>query len=229
MTKELDNIFVDVRNAFRLLNRYQKRILHAVTYIREQTGIFHETQGAKWFSHSLQESKNKQLDIYLNRIRKDMWGWDFLDGYMYEYFLGKENIEEKEVCMSVFQVSDDGYFISEKENKSETDVSSFKSAEQSHSYLILDLQIDSEYLFDNNYPEEKPDVFIRKFLSSTELTKITLNKKNEAGCILRKYEMQRFASQELADKVIRDFGELVEEKTGLRIFKSDFYPITTNQ
>ena len=37
MSKEIDNIFVDVRNAFRLLNRYQKRILQIVSYVREQT------------------------------------------------------------------------------------------------------------------------------------------------------------------------------------------------
>lgn len=37
MRKEIDNIFVDVRNAFRLLSRYQKRILNIVNYIREQT------------------------------------------------------------------------------------------------------------------------------------------------------------------------------------------------
>lgn len=33
MSKELDNAFVDVRNAFRLLYRYQSRILDIVGYI----------------------------------------------------------------------------------------------------------------------------------------------------------------------------------------------------
>ena len=31
MKKEIDNIFVDVRNAFRLLSRYQKRILNIIS------------------------------------------------------------------------------------------------------------------------------------------------------------------------------------------------------
>ena len=37
MKKEIDNIFVDVRNAFRLLARFQERVLNIVNYIREQT------------------------------------------------------------------------------------------------------------------------------------------------------------------------------------------------
>ena len=41
--------------------------------------------------------------------------------------------------------------------------------------------------------------------------------------ILKKYEMQRFASQESTEEVIRDFGNIVYEQTGIRIFKDNFY------
>ena len=33
MKKEIDNIFIDVRNAFRLLSRFQERVLNIVNYI----------------------------------------------------------------------------------------------------------------------------------------------------------------------------------------------------
>ena len=52
MKKEIDNIFVDVRNAFRLLSRYQKRILNIVNYIREQTPY--------------QNQKNEIADLHLS-------------------------------------------------------------------------------------------------------------------------------------------------------------------
>ena len=51
MSKDIDNIFVDVRNAFRLLNRYQKRILHIVSYIREQTP-FNDMWGSRSEEHT---------------------------------------------------------------------------------------------------------------------------------------------------------------------------------
>ena len=50
MKKEIDNIFVDVRNAFRLLSRYQKRILNIVNYIREQTPYTDMWGSKNWYS-----------------------------------------------------------------------------------------------------------------------------------------------------------------------------------
>lgn len=43
--------------------------------------------------------------------------------------------------MSIFQVSDDGYFISNEENKDMTDVSSYASSEGSHSYIIFNVSV----------------------------------------------------------------------------------------
>lgn len=43
--------------------------------------------------------------------------------------------------MSIFQVSDDGYFISNEENKDMTDVSSYASSEVSHSYIIFNVSV----------------------------------------------------------------------------------------
>ena len=57
MSKDIDNIFVDVRNAFRLLNRYQKRILHIVSYIREQTS-YSDMWGRKWYASEIGTRRN---------------------------------------------------------------------------------------------------------------------------------------------------------------------------
>ena len=57
MSKEIDNIFIDVRNAFRLLNRYQKRILHIVSYIREQT-TYTDMWGSKWYFNEIGKRRN---------------------------------------------------------------------------------------------------------------------------------------------------------------------------
>lgn len=51
--KEIDNIFVDVRNAFRLLSRYQKRILNIVNYIREQTPYTDMWGSKNWYSDEI--------------------------------------------------------------------------------------------------------------------------------------------------------------------------------
>lgn len=228
MNKEIDNIFVDVRNAFRLLKRYQKRILQIVSYIREQTAYTDMWGKKDWFSDEIGKRKDSPDYKYANlSVSEDMWGWDFLYGYIFEYYFGRQRIDENNAEMSIFQISDDGYFISSQDKKHMTDIASFTPSEQSHSYLIFNLSVFTTkecnlWLRDPSFPDDKWKVFLTKFLSSSSDTKITRNEKGEVT-ILKKYEMQRFSSQQSADEVIRDFGRIAKDNTGIELFKKVFY------
>ena len=142
MNKEIDNIFVDVRNAFRLLNRYQKRILQIVSYVREQTPYTDMWGSRNWYFDEIAKRRNSPDSEYAKlSVRKDMRGWDFLYGYIFEYYFGRQRIDKKNAEMSIFQISDDGYFISSQDKKHMTDIASFTPSEQSHSYLIFNLSV----------------------------------------------------------------------------------------
>ena len=228
MSKEIDNIFVDVRNAFRLLNRYQKRILQIVSYVREQTPYTDMWGSRNWYFDEINKRRNSPDPEYAKlSVRKDMWGWDFLYGYIFEYYFGRQRVDKKNAEMSIFQISDDGYFISSQDKKHMTDIASFTPSEQSHSFLIFNLSVFPTkecnlWLSDPSFPDDEWDDFLTKFLSSSSDTKITRNVKGEVT-ILKKYEMQRFTSQNAADEVIRDFGKIVRENTGIELFKKAFY------
>ena len=228
MNKEIDNIFVDVRNAFRLLNRYQKRILQIVSYVREQTPYTDMWGSRNWYFDEIAKRRNSPDSEYAKlSVRKDMRGWDFLYGYIFEYYFGRQRIDKKNAEMSIFQISDDGYFISSQDKKHMTDIASFTPSEQSHSYLIFNLSVFPTkecnlWLSDPSFPDDEWDDFLTKFLSSSSDTKITRNEKGEVT-ILKKYEMQRFSSQQSADEVIRDFGRIAKDNTGIELFKKVFY------
>lgn len=228
MSKEIDNIFVDVRNAFRLLNRYQKRVLQIVSYIREQTPYTYMWGSRNWYFDEIGKRRNcPDADYAKLSVHKDMWGWDFLYGYIFEYYFGGQMIDKKNAKMSIFQISDDGYFISSQENKYMTNISSFVPSEQSHSYLVFNISIFpgkecNLWLSDPEFPDDEWDVFLTKFLSSSIDLKITQNDKGDIT-ILKKYEMQRFTSLQSADEVIRDFGRIVKDKAGIELFKKVFY------
>lgn len=226
MSKDIDNIFVDVRNAFRLLNRFQKRILHIVSYIREQTAYTDMWGKKNWFSDEIGKRRNSPEYAKLS-VQKDMWGWDFLYGYIFEYYFGRQIISKKHVEMSIFQISDDGFFISSQDKKHMTNVASFEAAESSHSYLVLLVTVFTTkyselWLSDPNFPDDEMIDFLTKLLSFPIDTKITKNEKGEVA-IIKKYELQRFASQHEADCVIRDFGRIVKDNAGIELFKNSFY------
>lgn len=230
MSKEIDKVFIDVRNAFRLLNSYQNRILDIVNYIREQTDYTDMWGSRKWYSEEI-GNKNSPDSSYakLNLSRDKCSGWNFLYGHFFEYYFGQLETEDKRIVeMSVFQVSDDGYFISNDINKSMDNVSKFKKAEESHSYIVLNMTVTNQranqiWLHDPKKPEEHgPKDFLTKFLSSANSTKVTIDSEDNVS-VIKKYEMQRFATQKDADAVIHDFGKIVFEQTNIRLFKDSFY------
>lgn len=229
--EELNNIFLDVRNAFRLLNRYQSRVLSIVHYLKEQTS-FRDIWGSRRdFFAPIRIGRNLEDDYANIKIVKGMWGWDFLYGYIFEYYFGCCKKDYMQVEMSIFQISDDGYFLSKNEEKHMTNVSSFAPVEKSHSYLVFNFSSHPEnkqsiWLSDDksNYKQEPSTWkdFLTSFLSSEEDSLVVTDGKGCAN-VLKKYEMQRFVSQESANEVIRDFAALVKKNANIEIFKSDFY------
>lgn len=180
-----------------------------------------------WYSNEIGNKKNSPDSDYAKlNIRNDMWGWDFLYGYVFEYYFGDLDKKRKgNIEMSVIQVSDDGYFVSNRENKSMTKISTFEDSENSHSYIILNMALtkkDNLWLSDLDYPDDYMKDFLTKFISSSKDEKIMKNDKGDIS-VIKKYEIQRFATQKDADAVIHDFGKIVFEQTNIRLFKDSFY------
>lgn len=215
MSKELDNAFVDVRNAFRLLARYQSRVLDIINYIREQSP-FTDMWGLRRFCNVISTRKNCPGDNYATlRIYSDMWAWDFMYNYIFEYYFGQVKIQRKVIDMSVIQVSDDGFYKSMSSKPSQTDISTFLQAEESNSYLVLTAGWKA-WLRDEQ--EDDYDAFLHKFLSGTNDSCIYIDDKGY-WAITKRYPMQRFSSQKEADKVLADFGKIVKDNTGIELFK----------
>lgn len=215
MSKELDNTFVDIRNSFRLLARYQSRVLDIVNYIREQTP-FIDMWGLRHFCNVISTRKNCPGDNYATlRIYSDMWAWDFMYNYIFEYYFGQVKIQRKVIDMSVIQVSDDGFYKSMSSKPSQTDISTFLPAEEANSYLILTAGWKA-WMRDEH--EDDYDAFLHKFLSESKDSCIYIDDKGY-WAITKRYPMQRFSSQKEADKVLADFGKIVRDNTGIELFK----------
>lgn len=215
MSKELDNAFTDVRNAFRLLARYQSRVLDIVNYIREQTP-FTDMWGLRRYCNVISTRKNCPGENYATlKIYSDMWSWDFLYNYIFEYYFGQVKIQKKIIDMSVIQVSDDGFYKSMSNNPSPTDISTFLPSDEANSYIVLTAGWKAWMRGDQ---EDDFDAFLHKFIAGSKDTCIYINDKGH-WAITKRYPMQRFASQKEADKVLADFGKLVEGNTGINLFK----------
>lgn len=214
MSKELDNAFVDVRNAFRLLAMYQFRALDIVGYIREHTP-FTDMWGRRLFCDTLHR-KGGCPDGYANlAVWSDMWSWDFLYNYLFEYYFGQVTIQRKIVEMSVIQVSDDGFYKSHNVQPSAINIETYAPSTESNSLIVLTA---GHNAWLQDYEEDDCDAFLHKFLASEQESVIFKDEKG-GWAITKKYPIQRFSSQRDADKVLSDFGRIIKENAGIDLFK----------
>ncbi len=227
---DVESALIDVRNAFRLLSVYQQSVLGIVFNIRDKT-IFkgYNIVGKKdWYSNLIRHcSQDQEL-----KVGDKMWGLDFLYGHFFEYRFvtdkKQRDINGKTIDMSVFQVSDDGYFYAtNKENDIKMMPDEYeKSSEDSHSYIILNMSIYKDekeklWLYDPKSGKRDKE-FLWHFVRGDEVLKMKddykdcfiYDDKGESFIIIKKYEMQRFENEKLADEVIEDFDNIVKEATG---------------
>ncbi len=133
--KEFNDALCDVRKAHRLIYSYQQRMLDLAYFIKTKLD-FPDFQAKKGFSEDI--SKNRRSK-YL-RIWNDMWAWDFIYSYMFEYYLGEIELDNGDSCaLSIIQYSDTGYFDADGESR--TDINSFAEEEESASKLLFILEV----------------------------------------------------------------------------------------
>lgn len=218
MENSLKKTFIDVRRAFRLIYELQRRINDIVYYIKEQT-YFENCVGIKRFSREISNRKQALDDYAKLKLFKDMWAWDFIYGYQFEFYFGNLQIDNLWASMSVLQISDDGFAISKKGNKEETETSTFESAENSESYFLFMIscaeKVDNFIWLKNNDIEDEQ--YIDYFLSSGN--EFQIEHDGQAKFIIKKYPMERFSTQSDTDFILNDFADLVYKECGIKILK----------
>ena len=132
--KEFEQALGDVRKAHRLIYAYQHRMLDLVYFIKTKLD-FPSFLAEKRFSRDIRKKRDGYLEVF-----NDMWAWDFLYSYNFEYYLGEIELEDKSLCaLSVIQYSDTGYF--DTETSSRTDINSFADEEESSTKLLFLLEV----------------------------------------------------------------------------------------
>lgn len=236
MNTETNKIaLLNVRNAFRTLAAYQQSMLSIANYIKNRTGIKDaQFLGAKRFSNPIGRCQLKEEYDSKLRIWPEMWSWDFLYGYIFEYYLGchmmKSLAGEKNVSISILQVSDDGYFRANREGRNPIVPSTFSSADSSNSWIIVCVGYDGGWYYipeimspktyqESNWSEVAALTIEHLILDNKDLY---VNRTNENGdtClfIARRFNLEQFFSCKDIDTELRSFGAQINDISGLTLF-----------
>lgn len=131
--ESFNNALVDIRKAHRLIFSYQQKMLDLVKFIKGKLD-FHHYSGQKHFSNPIRAKRNHSHDLYPN-----MWAWDFLYTYIYEYHLGTIELINSQCALSIIQYSDTGFYDTSDELDA-LNVESFENPENSGTKLLFILE-----------------------------------------------------------------------------------------
>jgi hypothetical protein len=121
---QLEDVFVDVRKAYRLLYLYQRRVLDTIEHISSilnDRGI----TGYSVFSNTAKDGKSVDFEY---------WAWDWLPMFCYEYKFDTKVVNGDKYDFAVAVYADNGYEDA-LSNVTQTDVEQFVPVEQSQTNL----------------------------------------------------------------------------------------------
>ena len=236
--QSIKKALTNVRGAFRTLASYQQSMLSVVNYIKNRSGIQNaRIVGAKRFSDPIGTCRKSDFDKDYDanlKIFNDMWGWDFLYGYMFEYYLETHKLAtndgEKDVSISIIQVSDDGYITSQIDNKRRDDLECFNGPEESNSWLILCVGYGYGWYY-------IPQIMSRETYSPTSWTELAfqtasyvinapsstyINRQGVDGSeclfIAKKISMESLLDSNSLDCILAEFRNQLNQEAGLNLF-----------
>lgn len=191
--EELESAFTDVRKAYRLLYKYQKRVLDLVEYI----GVYFSYSyrgGFPWFSNP---SPNR------GKGRLDLWSWDWLNMYRYAFNFGKKSIDNQDVYFEIQLVSDTGYYdVKANENKiSKGKLSCFGDVRESETLLIL---------IASNKGWNK-EIVIEVLNGLTKDKREYLLQREGVNIIAKTYKLSAFLNEESTIEQLFDFSLFCED------------------
>lgn len=178
---ELEEVFVDVRKAYRLVYSYQRRVLDMIDFIRivlEQKS----PMGKNIFSTPVLDGKAVDLK---------RWAWDWLPLYCHEFKFEDKKVGEETYTFAIAVYADNGA-EDRKKDFDETEVEFFAPVEnaQTQIYFYVGRNLFDTEAFGTVWGSASPDFYEEKTLNGHFLShRFPLSQLRDEGSIIEKLKV----------------------------------------
>ncbi len=212
MVEAFNKVLCDVRKAHRLIFEYQMRMLSLVNFIRHKLD-FNTMCGVKHFSNPIATKRDG-----FQRIHENMWAWDFIYSYIYEFYIGEKLEDNSNLQLSIIQYSDTGYFDNENNDRCATD--NFSTEEDAISKIMFAFEIippKCKPIWNNTY--DLQEYIMNKEYASKRHTHTILYPKGKGKNILVFYSMplSRFINEKSSTEALKEFVEFCKDKNLVKL------------
>jgi hypothetical protein len=218
--KDIHQLMEDVRKAHRIIYQFQDRMLQLMNRIANDYGLNHPV-GRKRFSNPIGSTRRGNDYPEANLRVHDKWVWDMLYTYEFEYYFGKISRNNLNGCLTVFQISDNGYYLAdghrleegESGHLSKRAVNDFWSTDQSDSYLI--------FVFES-FPQQGHRIFLKHPKNSIVRLyggndDVIIEHNGENTIVAKRFSIEDFFSRGSVGELLEEFSNLVFSNTTFRL------------
>ncbi|WP_336126858.1 hypothetical protein [Mesoflavibacter sp. CH_XMU1422-2] len=197
---QLQDIFKDVRSAYRILALYQQRILDTVKYVGNQYGFSFQSG---WSKFSNAASHGNRATIHKK------WSWDWLTQYLYEFNMGVLEVEQDKFYFKILHQADTGFYdANEMHEITKLNIDQFADEKKSQTRLFFIVS------------KNEDGCPIQHFLKDN-LTKDSTGKILNGNWLAKPYDISRFVNQESADVVLTEFNALCKDTFGIDLLSKN--------
>ena len=217
---DIHQMMEDVRKAHRIIYQFQDRMLQLMNRIANDYGLNYPV-GRKRFSNPVGSTRRGNDYPEANLRIHDIWVWDMIYTYEFEYYFGKILRNNLNGCLTVFQISDNGYYLAdghrleegEGEHLSKRAINDFWSTDQSDSYLI--------FVFES-FPQKGHRIFLKHPKNSIVRLyggndNIIIEHNGENTIVAKRFSIEDFFSRESVGELLEEFSNLVFSNTTFRL------------
>lgn len=205
----LKEALVEVRKAHRLVYSFQERMLSLVNFIRTRLD-FHDLAGVKHFSNTMDKVTGKEK----HRLPADMWAWDFIYSYVFEYFIGEVILDDdSKINLSLVQYADTGFFDSKTEDR--RNVTEFAAPEKSISKLLFVMEHTpkGKKTVWNDWADLKPYINDKDIASSKHTSsEIYPNGQGKTRLLFYSIPLERFVDERSSVEALKEYLVFLKKK-----------------
>lgn len=217
---DIHQMMEDVRKAHRLIYQFQDRMLQLMNRIANDYGLNHPV-GRKRFSNPIGSIRNCNGYPEANLRVHDKWVWDMLYTYEFEYYFGKVSRNGLYGCLSVFQVSDNGYYMADgyqieaggEGHLSKRAVNDFWPTDKSASYLIFAFE---------SFPKQGHRIFLKHPKNSIVHLyggndDVIIENDGKNTLVAKRFHIEDFFTRGSVCELLEEFSDIVYNKTTFQL------------
>lgn len=212
----------DVRKAHRLIYQFQDRMIQLMNRIANDYGLNHPV-GRKRFSCPIGSTRRGNDYPEANLRVHDKLVWDMLYTYEFEYYFGKVSRNDMNGCLTIFQISDNGYYLADghlleaggENHLAKRAVNDFWPTDKSVSFLIFAFE---------SFPKQGHRIFLKHPKNSIVRLyggddDVIIDNNGENTIVSKRFHIEDFFSRESVSELLEEFSNLVFGKTNFRLIE----------